>query len=285
MNVILGATGQIGALLIEELHKENLPVKGVVRNPDKAKDMDCETTVADFFDLKALKNAFQGGGTIFLLTPENPASKDIVADVEKMLSNFKEAINASGAKRIVGLSSIGAQHPSGTGNLRMSYLLEHAFEELQVEQIFVRPAYYYSNWLAYMDAVKEQGILPTFFPLNHKIPMIAPTDVARFVSGIIRNTIPAEKINEIVGPSSYSSFEVAAIFGKVFNKKVEAQQIPREDWSSILNQSGFSDHAAHNLIEMTDAVINGTATPENKGRGVIQLQTSLEDYLLQMIQQ
>lgn len=282
MNVVLGASGQIGSAIVDVLLKKGKPVKGVIRDSQKAanlKSKGVDVEVADFFDLEALKKAFSGGDTVFLLTPENPKSKDILADTAIILKNYREAIRFSGIKKAIGLSSIGAQHKSETGNLEMSYRLEHALEELSLDQIYIRPAYYYSNWMAYFETAKEHGVLTTFFPINLKMPMIAPTDVAEFIAKIMTDEAEQEKVYELVGPVAYSSADVANIFGDILNRKVEAQQIPQGQWKETLKQIGFSDSATDNLIKMTEAVINGKAKPEKEKTDLIQLPTTLESYL------
>lgn len=282
MNIVLGASGQIGSAIVDALLKEGKPVKGVCRSPqkaDKLKSKGIAVEIADFFDLEALKKAFKGGDTIFLLTPENPSSEDILADTESILKNYREAIRFSGIKKVIGLSSIGAQHQFGTGNLQMSYMLEHTFQDLSVKQIFIRPAYYYSNWMAYFETAKEYGVLPTFFPAELKIPMVAPTDVAAFIAKTMTDEAEQEKVYELVGPVSYSSTDVAHLFGNRLNRKVEAQQIPQGQWSETLKQIGFSTNATDNLIKMIEAVINGKAKPEKEKTDLIKLPTPLESYL------
>lgn len=158
MNIILGATGQIGSMLIDNLLRKGQPVRAVVRNEFKAqklKNKGAEVKIADYFDVEALKEAFQGGDSVFLLTPENPESRDFLSDIQRIILNYREAILSSRITKVVGLSSMGAQHESGTGNLLASYMLEHAFSDLEIEQIFIRPAYYFSNWLGYLELVKE----------------------------------------------------------------------------------------------------------------------------------
>lgn len=165
----------------------------------------------------------------------------------------------------------------------MSYMLEHAFTDIQIPQVFVRPAYYYSNWLLYLPVVKEQGILPSFFPDDQKIPMISPDDVAFFISEKITSGIKKSEVYEIVGPQSLSIKDVADTFGKVLEQDVKAQQIPKGQWKPTLQQSGFTDDAAENLIAMTKAVIDGRAKPEAKGANPVKLNTSLKHYCKEYI--
>lgn len=280
MHVILGASGQVGSAIVEALLQKGQEVRGVIRNPEKSdelKSKGADVAIADIFDVEALTEAFQGGGTAFILTPENPKSKDVLGETEVVLRNYKEAIRRAGIKKVVGLSSMGAQHRSGTGDLEMSYMLEHLFEDSSIEQVYIRPAYYYSNWMAYADTVEKEGVLPTFFPVELKIAMVAPVNVAAFVADKIADKGKHEKVYEIMGPSYYSSADIADAFGETFGRKVNAQQIPRSLWKGMLIQAGFSDNAADGLMQMTDAVINGLTGPEKEP--LIRLPMTFQEYL------
>jgi uncharacterized protein YbjT (DUF2867 family) len=280
MNIILGATGQIGSMLVNNLLKKDQPVRAVIRNSSKVqefKNKGAEVVIADYFDAEALNRAFQGGSSVFLLTPENPECKNCLKEIRMIINNYREAVLSSGVTKIIGLSSMGAQHEAGTGNLMASYMLEHAFSDLKIEQIFVRPAYYFSNWLGYLELVKEYGVLPTFFPPEMELPMIAPPDVAKFLADVITCKNPQERTYEIMGPRDYSSLDIAKIFGEVLNRNVTLQQILPEEWESKLIQAGFSKDAADNLILMTKAVIEGKT--KNDALNPIHFSTDFKTYL------
>jgi uncharacterized protein YbjT (DUF2867 family) len=172
---------------------------------------------------------------------------------------------------------MGAQHESGTGNLIASYMLEHAFSDLEIEQVFVRPSYYFSNWLGYLELVKEHGILPTFFPPEMKVPMIAPSDVAEFLSEVIICKILKERIYEITGPHAYSSLDIAKIFGEALNRNVILQQVLPEEWENTLIQAGFSKDGAKNLALMTKAVIEGKT--KNEISNPVYFSTDFKSYM------
>ena len=288
MNVILGASGQVGAALAINLIRKGQPVKGVIRDDKKAarlKKHGADIAIADAFDLPALTKAFKGGSALFALTPENGGSTDVLGDTKKILANYRKALETSSIKKLVGLSSMGAQLDKGTGNLLMSYLLEHAFEGLDMEITFIRPAYYYSNWMMYLDTVKEKGILPTFYPVDLAIPMISPLDVARYAAEIIQMQDSAGKIYEIKGPILYSSKDVASAFAVVLGKEVTAVQTPRSQWEEVLKNTGFTPDAIKNFIEMTDVVIEGKVKTEENSVVTLTGKTTLQQYILDAVHQ
>lgn len=280
MNIVTGASGRVGSALVKELTKRGMPVTAVIRDPDKAGIFggNVQVRMADIFDADALTKAFEGGHTVFLMTPESIHSEDVIGDAGKVIGNYRKAVTEAGIKRIIGLSSMGAHIGEGSGNLYISYLLERAFAGLQVQTTFIRPAYYYSNWLGYLDVAREHGILPTFFDPAQKIAMVSPADVAQFAATVISNGTVPLPVYEITGPVDYSSDDVAQIFGKHLNRDVVAQQIPREQWIATLTSVGFSDDAARNMAAMTATLTDEEGQPKSK-LPPTRLKTGLEEYL------
>ena len=281
MKIILGASGQVGSSVVANLIKAGQDVKAVVRDEkkgEKLKKKGAVVAVADAKDLHSLIPAFTDGDTLFALTPENGTAPNILGETEELLENYRRALASSPIKKVVGLSSIGAQHEEGTGNLEMSYLLEHAFSGLPVETVFIRPAYYFSNWMPYLPVVKETGILPTFFPVDLSIPMVSPEDVAKLVATTMTDDDANGKIYELTG-ASYSSADVAEALSHSLGKEVKAEQIPRDQWEKNLNELGFSIDGINNFIKMTNAVITGKAHPEGNGTTTVKGKTTLLQYI------
>lgn len=282
MNIILGASGRVGNTIVNHLLDKRVPVKAVVRNADKAAALAARgaiIAVADVENEPALRDALADGTTVFLLTPESGQTENLLEDAQRVLQNYKQAIAASPIDKIVGLSSMGAQHKHGTGNLLMSYALEHAFTDLERVQIFIRPAYYYSNWLQGWEMAKAQGVLPTFFPVDLKIPMIAPSDVGAFAADVIASRENMPRIYEIRGPESLSSGDVAQAMSEALGKPVQAVETPRDQWATVLAQGGFTPDGIRNFIEMTDAVIEGKAKAEVGYNDEITTATTFREYL------
>jgi uncharacterized protein YbjT (DUF2867 family) len=284
MYTILGASGQVGSAIVEQLVHKGKLVKGIARNAEKQailRKKGAQAAIADALDIAALEIAFEDTEVLFVLTPDNIKSPDIIGDTQKILDNYRQLVQRSAIKKIVGLSSIGARHATGTGNLKMSYMLEHAFTGLPVEQVFIRPAYYLSNWMEYLPVIKENKILPSFLPVDLSLSMISPMDVAKFVADTLgkESDDSTKKIYELEGPAWYTPTDVANAFAAALNQEVMAEQIPREKWRETLQDAQFSNDAIKNFIEMTDAVIAGLAKPEENGVIKAKGKTTLQQYI------
>lgn len=277
--MIVGATGQVGSILLREIRGSGFPVTAVVRNPGKIMDKSTEFRVADLLNAEQLIEAFRGGTTAFVITPEYPTSRDIMEDTWRIVSNYKRAIQAAGIKKVVALSCIGAHIGSNTGNVLMSRILEQELDSLDISKVYIRPSYYFSNWLGYLETVKQYGALPSFFPKDFKLDMHSPVDLAKFIGQVMtRPTSSGKEIFELAGPQRYSPLDVAKAFSTLLEKEVAVQAIPVAQWRETLMAAGFTDNTASNLLDMTQAVIDGKLVPEWPDKA-IKLQTSLSKYM------
>ncbi|MDR0414443.1 MAG: NAD(P)H-binding protein [Prevotellaceae bacterium] len=280
--VVLGAGGQVGSMIVQNLTEKNVIPKAVIRNKskeDKLRKSGAEVCICDLFDATALEKAISDATSLFVLTPENPFSQNPLLDTEKILTNIYNAVKTSSIKKIVGLSSGGAHLKAGSGNLLMSRMLEDTFVDLNIRQTFIRPAYYYSNWIGYLDMVKENGILPTFYPPNFQIQMVAPADVAQYIADVLCSENNCEGIYEVIGSQPYSSNDIANAFGNLLNKDVAVSEITPDLWGKTLQSIGFSPMATQLMIEMTDCVIKGKTASDLDENNLVRMGTTFDEYL------
>lgn len=287
MDLVVGGSGQVGSAVVDNLLNQGREVRAIVRDPNKGTQLQekgAKIFRADLKQAHSLDNAIEDAKTIFVLTPETGLDDDILGQTRQILNNYKSAIQSSKIEKVVGLSSYGAQFSEGTGNLLMSYMLEHEFEALLVQKTFIRPAYYFSNWANYLEMAKNDGVILTFFPPNLSIPMVAPKDVAKLIAKAICERQDDGTVYEIEASTPYSSQDVANAFAKALERPVRVKQIPRGKWAAQLRALDFSEDAIRNFIEMTDAVISGLVQPEKNRAIAIRGTISLEEYIDDLVQ-
>jgi uncharacterized protein YbjT (DUF2867 family) len=79
--VVTGATGETGALVVQQLKAAGIAVRAVVRNPDKARDLlgaDTDIAVADVTDRAALERAFGGATALIIASSAKPMMTGMV---------------------------------------------------------------------------------------------------------------------------------------------------------------------------------------------------------------
>jgi len=144
MYIVSGATGQTGSVVAKTLLEKGLPVRVFVRSEEKGKswkDLGAEVAVGDVRDAESLTKAFDGGKALYLMNPPNEQSEDMFVETEKVIKAFQTAIGNSSLEKLVVLSSVGAQHSSGTGPIVTNHLIEQAFANSDIPTTFVRATY------------------------------------------------------------------------------------------------------------------------------------------------
>src|SRR6185312_9897247 len=86
--------------------------------------------VGSVTDAAFLTNAFTGADAVFAMTPPNLGGSNIIRNTTEAGQSFAEAIKKSGVKKVVMLSSIGADLPSGTGPIAGLYNIEQLYNQL-----------------------------------------------------------------------------------------------------------------------------------------------------------
>lgn len=279
MYVVSGATGHTGSAVAKNLLEKNLPVRVIVRNTEKAANLEslgAEVALADLQDADALTEALKGATVLYLMNPPNYQSEDQFAEAKKVIAAFQTAIENSSLEKIVVLSSIGSQLSSGTGNILTTHYLEQAFGNLNIPVTFIRAGSFMENWNEVFEAAKANGVLPSFFdPLDMKIPQVASRDIGRVAADSMQEKTAGKEIKELAGFWTTTE-ETAEAIGKALGKEVKAVAVPREEWIGILSQHNSPQNAA-SLAEMFDGFNSGHIKFETENQ--IAGRITLEDYM------
>src|SRR5690606_27036541 len=160
MFVITGATGHVGSVAAETLLAAGHQVRVVVRDAAKAarsRALGAEVFVADLTDQAALARAVRGARGVFLLSPPDIAARNFVADRKRLTQRQVDTLTDANVPHVVLLSSVGAQHASGTGPIVSVHNAEAQLRASGLAATFVRAGYFVENWGAVLSAVKSDG--------------------------------------------------------------------------------------------------------------------------------
>lgn len=281
MFVVVGATGNTGASVVETLLGNKQAVKVVVRSTEKGagwKTKGAEVVVASLDDVSALTKAFEGAKGIYLLVPPNYGAEAWLADQRARMDRAAEAVQKSGAEHVVFLSSVGGHIAEGTGPIRAASYGEQVLGRAAKRLTILRPCYFMDNWAPVIGAAKAQGVLPTFIAPQAKIPMISTKDIGRIGAERLIAGGSGKQIVEMAGPAEYSPDEVASALGQILGKTVTAQHAPLSAVVPAFKSFGFSDEAARLFEEMYTAFSKGAIGYEHPAklvRGTVTLHEAL----------
>jgi len=216
--LVTGATGTIGRHVVDNLAKRGADVRALVRDPAKAGlPAGVALTHGDLLDVDALRGAFQGVSTLFLL---NAVVPDEFTQALIALNVAREA----GIKRVVYLSVIHSDVYVNVPHFAGKFGVERMIEAMGFEATILRPAYFMSNEMTVKDVVLQHGVYP--MPIGARgLAMVDARDLGEVAAlELIRREradgpLPLDRIN-VVGPETLTGEGVAAIWSEVLGRPV-----------------------------------------------------------------
>jgi NAD(P)H dehydrogenase (quinone) len=280
MFTVMGITGKVGGAVAENLLAAGKAVRGVVRNPEKAKawgDRGVELVQSAYDDPAALAKAFAGAQGVFAMIPPDFAPDPGLPDQKRTIAAIREALEQAKPGRAVFLSSIGSEQPSGLGLITSTHLMEQATRTLPIPVAYLRAGSFMENWLGAMDYVRATGEMPFFYaPLQRKFPLVASRDIGLTGAKVLQESWTGERVLEVDGPQGGTDLlETAAAFGRALGREVKAVQLPEAAWQSVLEGMGMpADHTGF-YIEMVKSFNSGWIHFGNSGTETFHGQTTI----------
>ena len=275
MFIVMGATGNVGAAVADELLGRGEAVTILTRRPEHAGAWaDKGTTVAhaDADDVASLKAAFRKGARAFLLNPPADPSGNTDAAERRTIANILAALEGSGLEKVVAASTYGAQPGEAIGDLSTLWRLEEGLRAQAIPTAINRGAYYMSNWLGFTEVVRDTGVLPSMFPADTEMPMVAPADLGRVAAERLLAPVDDTTVQYVEGPARYTPREVADAFASALGREVRVDVAPRDTWETVFQQNGFSPEAASAYARMTAVSLDsGFDEPACPRRGATEL--------------
>lgn len=173
----------------------------------------------------------------------------------------KGARRANLRKAIV-LSSVGAQHASGTGVISTLHQMEALLANAAPAIAFLRPGYYVETWSESVDAVLGGGALPTSFDPDLKIPMVSTVDVGLTAAELLNEDWTGKRVIELAGLHDWSARDVSDASGQILGRPVVPACIPVPERAGVYAVAGVDAPVAAALLGMYDGLANGRIARE-----------------------
>lgn len=290
--VITGSLGHISKLLAIELVKKGHAVTVISSNPHKQKDIEAigaAAAIGSIEDISFLAKTFTGADAVYTMLPpfkfEEDPKLDAREQARRLAANYVKAIQQSGVKKVVHLSSIGAHTDKGNGLLAFHYVAEQVLNQLRddVTLTFMRPVGFYYNLYQFMDIIKGggflQGFIGTFMTVRYygltgllrgnrglivsnygaedKMPWVSPIDIAAAITEEL-TTLKKEHKVRYVASEELSCSQIANILGTAVGK-------PYLKWVTISDQQMMNAllkfkmplSLASDITEMNASMRNG----------------------------
>ena len=265
--IVTGSLGHISKPLTEELVQKGYSVTVISSNAERQKEIEAlgaGAAIGTIEDVNFLTTTFAGADAAYCMIPPgrhffNP-NFDIKAFTTKVANNYKQAIQQSGVKRVVFLSSIGAHTDKGNGILAFYYAVENILDTLQkdVAITFMRPVGFYYNLLAFINTIKTKGVIATNYGGDINKPWVSPLDIAETVTKELIDRQPEERKVRYVASDEISCNETARILGTAIGKPdLKWIVISDEQQLNNLTAAGMNPQITAGFVEMNASIHSG----------------------------
>jgi uncharacterized protein YbjT (DUF2867 family) len=283
MFAITGVTGKVGGAVARTLLAQGQNVRAVVRDAEKGHSWSaqgCDIAIASVEDAAGLTNAFQGAEGVFLMTPPNYDPKPGFPETHEAAAAIRQAIETARPRNIVFLSTVGA-HVEEPNLLNNSKITEEMLRTISVPVAFLRAAWFMEN-AAWDVASAREGVIPSFLqPLDHRIPMVASSDIARTAAELLNETWTGVRVIELEGPMRYSANDIAAGFSVALERPVRAEAVPRDQWETLFHSQGMENPMPR--IRMIDGFNEGWIDFESGEANSRKERTTLDAVLRSLV--
>jgi uncharacterized protein YbjT (DUF2867 family) len=258
--VVTGSLGHISKPLTEELVQKGHAVTVISSKPERQKEIEAlgaSAAIGTMEDADFLSAAFRGADIVYVMETHGAGSffdphLDLMAVISKIGHNYKEAIQTSGVKRVVHLSSIGAHTDKGNGILAFHHEVENTLRQLpgDVSIKFMRPVGFYYNMLAFIPTIKTQGAIVSNYGGDTKDPWVSPLDIAAVIAEEMEKPFEGRTVRYIAS-DEVSPNEVAGILGEAIGKPgLKWLAVPDEQLLNGMIAAGMNANIAKGLVEM-----------------------------------
>ncbi|MCK5489612.1 MAG: NmrA family NAD(P)-binding protein [Gemmatimonadetes bacterium] len=283
MYAVIGATGNTGRVVAENLLAAGLPVRVIGRTEDRLAtfvEQGAEAAVGDVSDAEFIARVCDGVGGVYHLIPPR-YDMDLRAWQTEAGEALLAGIRDAGVPYVVNLSSVGAQHHEGTGPIAGLREQEDRFNELtETNVLHLRPAFFMENFYMMLDAIRGMGVLGMPIPGDIPLAMIATQDIgAEAARRLAALDFDGHHIKELLGPRDYTLNEVASIIGAAIGKPdLPFVTVPEEAAAGGFEQMGVHPATVATFMEMYRGFGDGRVVPLESRSAANTTPTTLEEF-------
>jgi len=273
--VITAATGNIGAKLVKEIVRSGNRVIAVTRDARKASTLiqpGVDIAEGSLDDVTFLTRTLSGADAVFALIPPEYNAENFRGRQNIIGDAIARAIAVSGIRKVVNLSSLGAEYSHSVGPIKGLHDQEQRLNGLvNIDLTHLRAAYFYENTFFGAHLVSGQGIFGTAVHPDVSFAHVATADIAKIAADLLLGDVhPGIKIVEAISEPRTTMNTITEQLSKAVHKKIQYVPFPYDATRQALVGGGLSRDVADQFVELYDAMNKGlirsqglNATPRN----------------------
>lgn len=283
--LVLGATGFIGRRLVNELLKQKIKIRILVRSKSKtaslfSTDADVEIITGDVLKGDGLNEALNGIHTTYYLIHSMGGrsigqNTDFAERDKKAAHNLVTAADSSGLKRIIYLGGLGETGKALSEHLKSRTEVAEILSQGEAKETFLRAAVIIGaggasfEMLRYLVERLPVMICPRW--IETRIQPIAVRDVLAYLTGCLMNSETAGKKFDICGPDVLT-------YKEMMHRYAETRGLAKR---LIIDVPVLTPQLSAYWVDLVTPVPSGVAHPliEGMKNEVVCKESSIDKYV------
>jgi len=310
--IVTGSLGNISKPLTKQLIQKGHSVTVISSKAERQKEieaMGAKAAIGTMQDIDFLTKTFTGADIVYLMEaggPENMFNKsyNLNEATREIVKAYKKAVEVSGIKKVVHLSSIGAHTSKGLGLLELHHIAENILKQLPIDVSikFMRPVGFFYNLLVNVEVIKtlSKGILGAIMAIRYygigdlfrgkrgvivanyggdiMNLLVSPNDIALVIADEMEKPFEGRSVRYIAS-EELTCNEVAKILGEAISKPyLKWAAISDKMLANTMLKRGMNEEMVKGIVEMGAAARSGKLYEDYYQHRPVLSQTKLKDY-------
>lgn len=227
---VIGATGRLAPVVINEMVKNGFKVRALVRDPEKARKLlptQTDIVEANLQDVASLSKGLKDTDCVYLnLSTDHPNSK--FQPEFDGIRNILKACEKNHVKRIFKISGLGAFRKDFAQGKTIFVNEIRSKGHALIKQSNIPYTFFHPSWfmeslgLMFQKGNKLNGFKPIKFPIH----WIAGEDYAKMVVNAMKNDYEGNKDYVMQGPESITMHDALVRYSKTFSPNLKVSETP-----------------------------------------------------------
>lgn len=285
---LTGSLGHIGKPLAKTLVQKGHKVTVISSKTERQKEIEAlgaTAAIGTMQDAGFLTKIFTESDIVYLMETLGEGfffnqDLDYMKAVTDIATNYKTAVQQSGVKKVIHLSSIGAHTDKGNGMLAFHHQGETILKQLpkDVSIKTMRPVGFYYNMFGYIPTIKSQKAIVQNYGGDEREPWVSTLDIADVIAEEMEQPFNGRSIRYIASDER-SPNEVAKILGEAIGiPDLKWITLPDEQMLNGMITAGMNPAIAKGLVEMNAGRRSGTLYEDYYRHRPDLRKTKLQDF-------
>jgi NAD(P)H dehydrogenase (quinone) len=239
---VTGASGQLGRLVIKHLLARGIAPGQIVagtRTPEKLAELAAsgvEVRRADFEDAKSLTAAFEGVGTVLII------STDALDGADTRLKQHRTAVESAAAAGVRRLAYTSLPNP---GCSLLTFAPDHLETERAIQATglpyaIFRNGWYQENLLMSLPHALKSGQWHSSAQ-GGRTSYVGREDIAEAIAAVLSSSSEDSRTYTLTGSEALSNEEIAEIARRTMDKPLSVVHVSDEQFAAGLKAAGVPD--------------------------------------------